>query len=222
MKRAAGILGLVLAFAVSGGAQTRMETEPVKELVPTNTLGTCRYRPTTGEDPFFQKLAAAERSTGSLLEDYDINSRQGYVSWFGIVRGIAEIEPGLWRLLIEHKFFDGMTDCHIMLVDIGGSGDYCADIMSPAMTIPALALVRVYGTVSGRAAGRPIVAAEFVRTWPWQTFTFADLAKSDRTETRWKRLRAITGRGIYRPWPDEGYYRAVLGDPKDFGSGLKR
>jgi hypothetical protein len=222
MKRIVMILGLFLVVLPSLlKSQTVIETERVKGLKPSATLGTCRYSPTSGEKRFFDRLAPEQRSTGSIMEDYDIRKQQGYVSWYGIVRGISEIEPGRWRLLLEHKFFDGLTDCHIMLVDISGSGDFWADLEAGELTVPALALVRVYGMIEEKAVDRPVLKAEFVRVWPWMTFAFSHLMNTDRTEPLWKRVRSIDTRNIYRPWPDEAYYRAVLGDPKDYGLALK-
>jgi hypothetical protein len=216
-----GLFGAILILPMFGLSQTRVETEPVKELRRSSTLGTCIYQPTAGESALYQKLAPNERSTGSIIEDYDIHKKDGYVSWYGIVRGISKVKNDSWSLLLEHKFFDGMTDCHIMLVDIAGSGDFRVDIEAADLTIPALALVRVYGTIKGQEAGTPILAAEYVRVWPWMTFTFSNLMDEDRTNPRWKEVRSIKGRRVYNPWPDEGYYRAVLGDPKEAGLALK-
>lgn len=221
MKRMIGVFGMLLAFSASGLSQTVVEIDPVKELKPTKTLGTCMYKPTAGEDAFFKKLVPDEHETGSILGDYDIQKKQGYVSWCGIVRRITDLGGGRWRLLLEHKFFDGLTDCHIMLVDIYGSGDFYADVEAAELTIPALALVRVYGTIKGLDAVHPALAAEFIRVWPWMTFTFGNLMQKDRTNPRWKGVRSLDGRKAYRPWPDESYYRAVLGDPREYGLALK-
>lgn len=211
----------LLILSVLGLSQTQIETEPVKELQPTNTLSTCKYKPTAAESAFYRKLAAEERTTGSMLEDYDIQQKAGYVSWYGIVRGISRVKDGHWRLLLEHKFFDGMTDCHIMLVDISGSGDFYADVEAGDLAVSALALVRVYGTIKGQVEGVPRLSTDFIRVWPWLTFTFSHFAAKDRTNSRWKDVCSIRHRDIYTPWPNEDYYRAVLGDPKQYGLSLK-
>jgi|PlaIllAssembly_1097288.scaffolds.fasta_scaffold169294_2 hypothetical protein len=221
MKQITVVLSLLLALSPFLMAQTLIETEPVKELKPSASLGTCQYKPTSGEAPFFKKLAPKQCSTGSLLEDYDILKQHGYVSWYGIIRGISEVEGGRRRLLLEHKFFDGMTDCHIMLIDIFGSGDFYADIEAAEWTAPGLALVRVYGTIKEVAAGHPVLDAEFARVWPWMTFTFTNLTDNDRTNPRWKQVRSINDRDVYRPWPDENYYRSVLGNPSEYGPAIK-
>jgi hypothetical protein len=62
------------------------------------------------------------------------------VSWFGIVRGIssAEQDPNKYSLLLEQEYFDGPTDCHIMLVAATGSGDFRATLEGRAESIPFL------------------------------------------------------------------------------------
>jgi hypothetical protein len=216
-----GIFGALLILSVLGLSQTQIETEPVKELQRTNTLGTCEYKPTEGELVFYQKLQPKEQRTGSIMEDYDIHQKDGYVSWYAIVRGISKTGDGHWRCLLEHKFFDGTTDCHIMSVDVAGSGDFYADLEVGDLAIPALALVRVYGTITGKEDGKPVLDAEYVRVWPWRTFTFMPLMKNDRTNQKWKDARSLSGQGIYNPYPDDQYYRAILGNPAEYGLSLK-
>jgi hypothetical protein len=116
--RTVTLFGL-LCFPCFG--QTPMDVQPVKKLTRTNILGTCAYQPTEKEAPFYNKLDATERVTGSFLKEYSIQEKRNhYVSWFGIVRGIVDAKPGgIMTLLLEQKFFDGMTDCHILLVSIG-------------------------------------------------------------------------------------------------------
>jgi len=85
--------------------------------------------------------------------------------------------------------------------------------------IPALALVRVYGKVV-RAQGRdPYVQAQFIRVWPWMTFTFTDLGGEDHSNPLWKSSckACSAGSRIYKPYPTEQYYESVLGDPKGYG-----
>lgn len=215
---------LVLAFACTACfGETPIETQPVKELKPTGSLGTCDYVPSSLEKPLFEKLDAKERATGSFMEPYDIHKRNGrFVSWYGVVRGISRIANSeSWELLLEHKYFDGMTDCHIMLVSKSGSGDFKARVQAGDVPVPALALVRVYGKVR-EENGAPLIEAEFVRVWPWMTFTFTDLGGNDRTNARWRKECKVCERGrIYRPYPDREYYRGVLGDPEQYGVFLK-
>ena len=214
---------LVAAIAVASAAQTPIDVQPVKELKPTGTLGTCGYAPSSAEKPFFEGLKAKERETGSFMDAYDIHKKSGAVSWYGIVRKISRLsQPDSWELLLEHKYFDGMTDCHIMLVSISGSGDFRVRVQGKELSIPSLALVRVYGKVKQQEDGVPVIDAEFIRVWPWMTFTFTDLGAEDRTNPRWKKeCKICEGDRVYRPYPDEQYYREALGDPEQYGLLLK-
>jgi hypothetical protein len=57
-------------------AQTLIDVQPVKELKPTGSLGTCSYTPAPTEKPFLEKLPSKERSTGSFMEGYDIHKKK--------------------------------------------------------------------------------------------------------------------------------------------------
>jgi len=222
MKRIV-VVCLLALVSVTCVAQTPIEVQPVKELKPTGSLGTCGYAPFAKEKPYFEKLDAKEQNTGSFMEGYDIHGKDGqFVSWYGVVRGITRVpDSDSWDLLLEQKYFDGMTDCHIMLVSKSGSGDFSARVQAKDVPVPALALVRVYGKVAQKN-GSPFVEAEFVRVWPWMTFTFADLGAADKSNLRWKKTcKLCEGGRVYRPYPDEKYYRNVLGDPAQFGVFLK-
>lgn len=202
-------------------AQTPIDIQAVKELKPTGSLGTCSYTPTDKEIPFFQKLNQNERATGSFLESYTIHGKQNkYVSWFGIVRGVAGAQKdGTYTLLLEQKYFDGMTDCHIMMVSKSGSGDFLVTLNPGGEVIPPLVLLRIYGTVVEEANGQPHVTADYVHVWPWLTFTFTDLGAEDQGNPQWKKFcRLCKGGKVYRPYPDKNYYLNMLGDPKDFGT----
>jgi hypothetical protein len=220
------IRGAALVLVIAGvcAAQTPVEVEPVKELKPTGSLGTCGYTPTATEAPFFDKLVPTERATGSFMEEYDIHKKNNvYVSWYGIVRGISRAAgtDDRWQLLLENKYFDGMTDCHIMLVSMSGSGDFVARLQIKEVAIPALSLIRVYGKVTRDKDGTPAIEAEFVRVWPWMTFTFTGLGGKDRSNPRWRKGCRICEGRIYKPYPNEQYYRDALGDPGDYGTSLK-
>lgn len=222
--RVLGLLGLGLALGSAAWSQTLMETEPVKTLTRTNKLVTCAYAPAEKEKPFLEKVPTKELITGSFAQGYDIHAKNDlYVSWFGVVRGISPIQgkENAWQLVVEQKYFDNMTDCHIMLVSMNGSGDFLARVETTKPDIPALALVRVYGKVN-QENGTPVVAAEFIRVWPWSTFTFTDLGAEDKSNPRWrKQCRVCRTARIYRPFPDEKYYRDALGDPGQYGAALK-
>jgi len=122
---------------------------------------------------------------------------------------------------VQHHFFDGMTDCHIMLVAKSGDGDFVAKLQVDPSQIPALALVRIYGRVTSEKARVPEVAVDYIRVWPWMTFTFTDLAGEDHSNPRWQKYSKVRpGDRIYVPYPTENYYLNVLGDPADFGLNL--
>jgi len=214
---------LIFCLSLFSPAQTLIDVQPVKPLKPTGSLGTCSYATSPPEKPYFDKLDPKERATGSFMAGYDIHSKnEQFVSWYGVVRGISRVpNADSWELLLEHKYFDGMTDCHIMLVSWSGSGDFRARVQAKDVPVPALALLRVYGKVRQERPS-PIIDAEFVRVWPWMTFTFTDLGAGDKTNRRWRRDCRICKDGrIYRPFPNEEYYRGVLGDPQQYGVFLK-
>jgi len=206
-------------------SQTPIDIQPVKELVPTGTLGTCGYAPIDRESEHYKKLDQSELATGSFMAPYDIHAKKGkYVSWYGIVRGITASGEHQTRitLLLEHKYFDGMTDCHIMLVSHSGGGDFLATLDSFPTAIPALALVRIYGKVVDQTAGTPRIEAEYVRVWSWGTFTFPDLGAADKSNPVWTKYSKLKeGQRIYNPYPHESYYRFMLGNPDDFGLNWK-
>jgi hypothetical protein len=124
-------------------------------------------------------------------------------------------------LLVQHHFFDGMTDCHIMLVQWTGGGDFTADLKVDPAAIPALSLVRVYGTVTSEKHSVPDVQVDYIRVWPWRTFNFMDLTGNDHTNPRWKKSSQVSGMNVYNPYPKDDYYFTLLGDPADFGLNLR-
>lgn len=218
------IVALILgSAAVLASAQTPIDVQPVKELIRTGSLGTCSYKPAEREAPFLNELDEKERATGSFLAPYSIHGKSGkYVSWFGVVRGITPPpQPGgAITLLVEQKFFDGLTDCHIMLVSHAGDGDFRAKMDVDPAEIPPLSLVRIYGKVLDENDKVPQISAEYIRVWPWLAFTFTDLGPEDKGNPRWAKF--VSGKGrIYDPYPTEAYYRRLLGDPSAFGLNLK-
>lgn len=176
-------------------------------------LGTKRYAPREKEQPFFKKLDASERKTGDILglTDYTIKGKkEKYVSWFGIVRAIKSDKTS-HELLLEHKYFDGLTDLHIMALSFFGSGDFKARINAAELDLDRLVLVRVYGTVIGEADDVPTLKVEYMRVFPWKTFTFLDCYGEDRRNERWKKLCKTRNDDIYDPRPDGDYYIRRLG-----------
>jgi hypothetical protein len=204
---------------------TPIDIQPVVELHPTGSLGTCDYKPAAQEAPFLAQLSDDEKTNGGMSQSYSIHGKTGTrVAWFGIVRGItppAE-KGGDLTLLVQHKYFDGLTDCHIMLVQWTGGGDFTAKLKVDAAAIPALSLVRIYGTVTAEVTRVPQVQVDYIRVWPWMTFTFMDLAGNDHSNPRWsKAATAVGAANVYNPYPNQNYYLNVLGDPADFGLNLR-
>jgi hypothetical protein len=216
---------LFVASAIYAAAQTPIDVQPVKKLKPSDTLATCEYRPIANEAHFFARLSDAEKTNDTAFGgNYTMHGKTGaFVAWFGIVRGITPSaeKGGDVTLVVQHHFFDGMTDCHIMLVAKSGDGDFVAKLQVDPSQIPALALVRIYGRVTSEKARVPEVAVDYIRVWPWMTFTFTDLAGEDHSNPRGQKYSKVRpGDRIYVPYPTENYYLNVLGDPADFGLNL--
>lgn len=54
------------------------------------------------------------------------------------------------------------------------------------------------------------------------TFTFTDMGADDKTNVRWKKECNLCEKGrVYKPYPDQQYYRKALGDPGQYGVFLK-
>jgi len=139
----------VLSLACTALAQTPMDIQR-QAACARNSLATCGYTPLERGGALLKSLPAKEQITGSFMRPYTIFGKKGKtVSWFGVLRGISA-SGGHLTLLIEHKYFDGMTDCHIMLVSHAGGGDFQAALEADPKNLPALSLVRVYGTVKER------------------------------------------------------------------------
>lgn len=204
-------LGIVCSCSL---AQTPMDVQQVTTIERSGKLSTCDYKPAVKEAPFFRRLSESEQITGSPMTEYSIHGKQGrYVSWFGVVRDAVEAKPGGVTLLIEQKAFDGLTDCHIMLVSFKGLGDFRAVYFPGHEQVPPLSLVRIYGTVTTEKNGIPEVKAEYVRVWPQLTFTFSDDGPKDAGNPEWARLCTLCrqGKRIYNPYPAREYYVQTLG-----------
>ena len=205
----------VPAVAVEPAAKKPVVVEYVTgKPMRSDTLGTKSYAPSGKEAPFFKRLAKGEVATGGLAGDYDIAKKdKAYVGWFGVVREIKEDkERDQTVLLVEHKYFDGLTDVHILAVSFNGSGDFQAVVPGVGHKLKPLALVKVYGQVSGPAGDSlPQVQAEFVRHWDWGTFTFLMAAGTQRGSEKWRKANRVKLDDIYEPYPDAAYYEERLG-----------
>lgn len=177
-------------------------------------LGTIFYKPSKNEKPFFEKLERTEQQTGGLAGDYDISKKdKTYIGWFGIVRRVEVREAeNQTTLLVEHKYFDGLTDSHIQALSFNGSGDFTVVLSGIGYKIEPLTLVKVYGVASiPDDKSKPQVNAEFVRNWHWGTFTFLMASGEQRGSEEWRKLNSVDLDDIYDPYPDEEYYKKRLG-----------
>ncbi|HEV3006737.1 MAG TPA: hypothetical protein VGX78_19865, partial [Pirellulales bacterium] len=185
----------------------------------TEGLGTKKYEPSEAEQPFYDKLAADEVATGGLVGEYDIHAKQGkYVGWFGIVRDVAEdVAQDRTTLLVEHKYFDGLTDLHIQALSFNGAGDFQAIVPGVGHEIEPLSLVKVYGTVAKaeKKDDPPSLQAEFVRDWHWGTFTFLGAFGEQQGSEKWRKFNRVELDDIYDPYPDDDYYQQRLGERPD-------
>jgi len=186
---------LVLAVIPATQAPTRaaQDLTPVEQAEALarprpGTLATGGYVPSPREQPFFSKLSPAERTTGSMLQEYSIAGKRGsYVGWFGIVRKIDEDHSaGITRLLVEHKYFDGLTDSHIMAVSFHGGGDFNVTLSGTGLGIKYLSLIKAYGVVQKEEDSMPELKAEYVRQWDWGRFTFLMAYGTQKGNAEWQ------------------------------------
>jgi hypothetical protein len=202
-----------------------IEVEKQKTLPhePLEILGTGFYKPSKIEEPYAKGFPPIDLVTGSTPAE--IVGRVGQqVAWFGIVREDTWVKAGGDRkeghheLLVEHKYFDGLTDAHQQIVSFAGGGDFKAILPFPEKKLPfkTLTLVRCYGEVSSEDAGIPTVDVKFVRVWPWNNFAFMTLDNEkipDRTNKRWRKGIDIPEQA-YSATPDTSYYEKLLGKQK--------
>ena len=220
MRFCAGALIVGCALAGPAAGQTRVDIEPIRS---SDASGTCDYKPNGPEKSYFNNVSKGETVNGAAGDPYTIHGKAGkYIAWFGIVRGItppAKAGDDV-QLLVEHRFFDGSSDCRLMVVAQTGAGDFQAGLRIDPASIPPLALVRIYGVVVAEKDHVPQVLAQYMRVWPWHTFTFTQYGPADQSNRRWAKFAQYGGQ-MYNPSPTEDYYRHVLGDPLDFGMNLK-
>jgi len=181
-------------------------------------LGTTAYRPTKTEARFL--VRDATRGINATYADeraYDLTGKAGkYISWFGIVRAV-ELDKKTNRtvLLLEMKYFDGLTDLHIQVVSYHGGGDFKAAIEGTGHSVRHLDLVRIYGKVVPATDGPPLVKAEYVRRWAWGRFTFMTYGV-DRSNPKWKKLRKVKALDAYDSAPGIEFYEKRLGPRNEY------
>jgi hypothetical protein len=209
------VAATVLIHAAHVCSQTIVEVEKAPDVVVVRgSLGTRAYAATDREEPILAALPAEERAIGSVLDDqtlYDLAAHKGrQVSWFGIVRGARVLEVGKFELDMEHKYFDGLTDTHILALSFNGAGDFVVRMQADAPP-RLLELARVYGTVAEVQGGKAIVNATYMRVFPWKTFTFLAAYGRDNGNPLWRKLCKVPLERIYNPRPDDSYYIDRLG-----------
>jgi len=182
---------------------------------PPPTWMDVKMPPPMGEkaDPAKDAEKEKEREAArAKAKEYTLLGQEGkYVGWFGIVRAKTwNQEARQTALLLEHKYFDGLTDLHIQVVSIFGAGDFAAIVPGKAEQIPALGLVRVYGKVLKGKDGLPALIPEYVRVWDWGLFTFMDYG-ADRSNPKWVELRKVDAKDVYSPRPSKEFYEKRLG-----------
>ena len=175
-------------------------------------LGTQKYAPTEAEKAAIKDWKEAELGSGGDRAEKLTGNVGKRIAWFGIVREVQEDkESDSTRLLVEMKYFDGLTDLHLQIVSINGGGDFAATISGVGHKLKPLSLVRVYGKVAGEPDGVPEVAADFVRTWDWKLFAFMPYGK-DHSNPKWVKLRKIEDElDVYDSNPRDSYYEKLLG-----------
>lgn len=216
----AGFLTTALTFPVAvmavekeGATPTLVEDSQPLSPNPDGSLSTIAYASTPQEQPFFDKLAPQEQRPGDWGGGYAITGKNGVlVGWFGIVRKIEEDKNAAQTtLLVENKYFDGLTDSHLMAVSFNGGGDFVAILDGVGLGIKRLNLVRVYGSVTGESNATPEVKANYVRQWDWGTFTFIEAYGKQQGNTEWQKLNKVAREDIYDEKPSRTYYEDRLG-----------
>ena len=197
-----------------------IEVEKQKTLPhePQESLGTMLYTPSKAEEPYMKDLPLFDPATGSTSAHNEIVGRVGQqVAWFGIVRDDKWVKGGKethHELLVEHKYFDGLTDAHQQIVSFAGGGDFKAILpFEKKLPFKTLVLVRCYGEVVSEEDGIPTVDVKFVRVWPWNNFAFMTLDNEkhpDRTNKRWRKGIDLPEQ-TYSATPDTRYYEKLLG-----------
>jgi hypothetical protein len=185
------------------------------------SLGTKSYPPSDSEKPFHDKVFGAKGgkfgTSASMSMPRDVGKD---VAWFGVVRGISvDRERHETRLLLENKYFDGLTDTHILCVSFAGGGDFVAILPGAEQSVRPLALVRVYGRVASVKDDVPRVAASFVRQFDQGTYCFMFVNGKPAGNQEWRKLCTVADDDVYSPFPNPSYYEARIGRREDFAPG---
>jgi hypothetical protein len=178
---------------------------------PDKGLGTRFFQPSEMEKEFTRDWKKEELQSGSQKTE-SLRGKPGRrIAWFGIVREVKEDKPGdVTRLLVEMKYFDGLTDLHQQIVSINGAGDFRVVVPGIGHKIKRLELVRACGAVASEKDKIPEVKAEYVRCWDWGQFAFMPYGQ-DKSNPEWVKLRKRETIAVYESRPEEQYYEELLG-----------
>jgi len=204
------VVFLMARLAAFDGPPVRVEHS--KPAPRDRGLGTQAYAPTEAEKAAIKDWKPAELNSGSDKVEKLVGNIDKRVAWFGIVREVKEDKGAdATELLVEMKYFDGLTDLHQQIVSISGAGDFTVKIPGTGHKLKPLSLVRVYGKVATEREGLPEVSADFVRSWDWKLFAFMPYGK-DRSNPKWVKLRKVEDElDVYDSNPTNAYYEKLLG-----------
>jgi hypothetical protein len=175
------------------------------------SLGTTFYGPTETEKLIIKDWTEDQLASGSPKVESLKGPDGRRVGWFGIVRNVTEDKAKQeTQLLVEMKYFDGLTDLHLQVVAIEGAGDFQVVIPGIDHKVKNLSLIKVDGKVKGEADGKPLVTADYARVWDWGQFTFMSYGK-DKTNPEWVKLRKVAVDKIYSSRPTPQFYEQRLG-----------
>lgn len=175
------------------------------------------YPPSKREKAHFDKAFGTE-GDGASGRVMSMPRETGIeVGWLGVVRGIKVVpDRDETRLLVESKYFDGLTDTHVLCVSFVGGGDFVAVLPGTGHDVKPLALVRVYGRVTAVKADVPRVAADYVRQFDQGTYCFMFADGKPAGNQEWRKLSKVGDDDIYSPFPTPAYYEERLGRRQDF------
>jgi hypothetical protein len=208
-----GLLGALLLTTAGRAEEGKdiVEISTPQPPPPDGTLGTILYAPTKLEAARTKGWSAGELASGGVSARSLPALGGKRVAWFGIVREVTEDrEKGKTELLVEMKYFDGLTDTHLQIVSIYGAGDFRAIVPGIDHKIKKLSLVRVCGKVEPKPGDVPTVEADYVRVWYWGLFAFMDYGE-DKSNPKWVKLRKNKADDVYSSAPDRSYYEERLG-----------
>jgi hypothetical protein len=202
----------VLVSRVAAFDDRAVRVEHSKPLPRDTGLGTQAYAPTDAEKTAIKEWKSAELNSGTDKVENLLGNVDKRVAWFGIIREVREDkESDTTRLVVEMKYFDGLTDLHLQIVSINGAGDFAVKVPGTGHTLKTLSLVRVYGKVTGEREAMPEVAADFVRSWDWKLFAFMPYGK-DHSNPKWVKLRKVEDElDVYDSNPTNAYHEKLLG-----------